>query len=171
MENRKIRLIKTDKTVIKRYGSDQDYFDAMELPEFISPRDDNSSDHNENSTASMHAEDFRKIIKEEIGHKDQIEININSKNEIYLVNNPNRLFELSSNYVNLFDHLMIVNTYIDSKTLLRLSSYKNLSSLRKAIGELNKKISYRLDIDEHIIDGKRGSGYRISPVYKLRKVK
>lgn len=47
------------------------------------------------------------------------------------------------------------------------SEGRNISATRKAIGNINARVRMELDI-KRFIDSKRGSGYRINPLYRIK---
>jgi len=57
--------------------------------------------------------------------------------------------------------------YMETSTLRAVTEYGSPGSLRKAIHTINRLTQSKLKIDHKLIEGKRGSGYRINPVHKI----
>lgn len=60
----------------------------------------------------------------------------------------------------------IYNYYPTREIALELG-YKSITNLRKDIGKINQRVKSELRLKEKIIEGIKGSGYRINPKYKI----
>lgn len=103
----------------------------------------------------------------------------NKKTVIYLTKNgdlyipSNKTFcyqmEKGSNLYRVMQFFVenkIYNYYPTREIALELG-YKSITNLRKDIGKINQRVKSKLHLKEKIIEGRKGSGYRINPKYKI----
>ncbi|MCC6290458.1 hypothetical protein IT398_00010 [Candidatus Nomurabacteria bacterium] len=116
-------------------------------------------------------ESMRHIIREELEYlikkdEEQIVLEIDSKNYVGFDDNK---FELNSGGIDILRILSEYNQYLAVKHILEKSgSHHTDGSLRKGIASVNRKMKINLKLENKVILGKRGSGYIINPLYKIR---
>ncbi|HRY59783.1 MAG TPA: hypothetical protein P5096_00120 [Patescibacteria group bacterium] len=98
---------------------------------------------------------------------DKIVLYINSSGDLYQKGDQEHKhsFKLSSLR---FQILRILkDSFVKPEYIRHETDSVSVGSVRKAVNEINSQVKIKLGIENNIIEGKGGSGYRINPKYKL----
>lgn len=104
-----------------------------------------------------------------------LEIFINSKNKT-ISRVPRDIFSFDFNgpaqkQFKILEFLANERDFVETDNLkIAVGKYKNNQSLYKAIQNINRKLKAGLGLKDPIIFGRRTSGYRINPVYKIKEI-
>ncbi len=113
------------------------------------------------------AEEVVKKIEERKGCKtsEKITVYLSKDNDLYT--SAKHRYPLQSEKARLNLVRTLSYQYKPTKELLIVTGYKNAESLYKTMSAINAKVRYLLKIKADLIEGRRGSGYRINQKIKL----
>lgn len=118
------------------------------------------------STTEIAAEVLRGLKERKMRKTNQrVIVNLSKDGDLYTSEKHRYSLQAEKSRLNLVTALSY--QYKSTRELLIITGYKNVESLYKTIQAINTRARYLLKIKADIIDGRRGSGYRINPKIKL----
>ena len=116
-------------------------------------------------------EKLKKVAKKKKPNTDIVTLYLNKDSDLYSDLKKKRLiaFKPDSQRSKIFHHLLINRDYVATIQIQKSTNASSEASVRKAIDRINDLAKTRIKLKNDLIIARRGQGYRINPVYKIKK--
>lgn len=104
-------------------------------------------------------------------NSDSNTIIISSEGDLYRVPKEKYCYPMKKEAKRLTILRVLSHEYKETSLICEEAGIKNNIDVRKYIGMINKKVGQYLNLKISLIESKSGSGYRINPIYKVKKAK